>query len=71
MTGENRVNTMIGGLYLLNRSIDEINALGEYLKSQNVKHIFPCHCTDLESKIILSKFVKIEEVSTGKRYSWE
>jgi len=71
VTGENRINTMIGGLYLLNRSIDEINALGEYLKSQNVKHIFPCHCTDLESKIILSKFVKIEEVSTGKRYSWE
>lgn len=71
VTGENRVNTMIGGLYLLNRSVDEINKLGEYLKTQDIKQIYPCHCTDLESKIILSKFVKIEEVSTGKKYSWE
>lgn len=71
VTGENHILTMIGGLYLLNRSHDEINKLGEYLKKQGVKQIYPCHCTDLESKILLSKFVKIEEVSTGKRYSWE
>lgn len=71
VTGESRVNTMIGGLYLINRSVEEINALGLYLKKQNIKHIYPCHCTDLESKIILSKFIKIEEVSTGRKYSWE
>lgn len=71
VTGVDKVNTMIGGLYLINRSVEEINALGLYLKKQNIKHIYPCHCTDLESKIILSKFIKIEEVSTGRKYSWE
>lgn len=71
VTGEERVNTIIGGLYLINRSEDEINKLGEYLRNQSVQRIFPCHCTDLEAKIILSKYVKIEDVSTGQKYSWE
>lgn len=71
VTGEDRVHTLIGGLYLINRDGDEINALGRYLQSQNIKQIYPCHCTDLESKIILSKFVVIKEVNTGKRYTWE
>ncbi len=70
VTGETRVNTLVGGLYLVNRSGDEINALGRYLQEQGVKRIYPCHCTDLESKIILSKFLTLVEVSTGKRYSW-
>ncbi len=71
VTSENRINTIIGGLYLINRTEDEINELGEYLKSQNVKRIFPCHCTDLEAKILLSKYVKVEDVCTGKKYNWE
>ena len=71
VTGEERVNTIIGGLYLINRSEDEINKLGEYLRNQSVQRIFHCHCTDLEAKIILSKYVKIEDVSTGQKYTWE
>lgn len=71
VTGEERVNTIIGGLYLINRSEEEINKLGEYLRNQSVQRIFPCHCTDLEAKIILSKYVKIEDVSTGQKYTWE
>ena len=71
VTGESRVNTLIGGLYLINRSEEEINRLGEYLRDQSVQRIFPCHCTDLEAKIILSKYVKIEDVATGAKYSWQ
>lgn len=71
VTGEERVNTIIGGLYLINRSEEVINKLGEYLRNQSVQRIFPCHCTDLEAKIILSKYVKIEDVSTGQKYTWE
>jgi len=71
VTGENRVNTVIGGLYLINKEPDEIKRLGEYLLSQNVQHIYPCHCTDLGAKIILSQYVRIEDVATGKKYTWE
>ena len=71
ITSEDRVHTVIGGLYLINKSEDYINKLGEYLREENIRSIYPCHCTDLEAKIILSKYVKIEEVCTGKTYSWE
>lgn len=70
VTGEDRVNTVIGGLFLINKSEEYINKLGEYLREQNIRRIFPCHCTDLEAKIILSKYVKIEDVCTGKKYTW-
>lgn len=71
VTGVNNVNTVIGGLYLINKEEEEINRLGAYLRDQNVKRIFPCHCTDLEAKIILSKYVKIEDVATGQKYNWD
>ncbi len=71
VTGEQRIHTIIGGFYLINRDGDDINNLGKYLQAQGVKLIYPCHCTDLESKIILSKFVMIKEVSTGRKYKWE
>lgn len=71
VTGEYKVNTVIGGLYLINKEEAEINRVGEYLRSQNIQRIFPCHCTDLEAKIILSQYVKIEDVATGATYSWE
>lgn len=71
VTGEKRIHTIIGGFYLINRDGDDINDLGKYLQAQGVKLIYPCHCTDLESKIILSKFVMIKEVSTGRKYNWE
>lgn len=70
VTGINNINTVIGGLYLINKEEEEINRLGAYLRDQNVKRIFPCHCTDLEAKIILSKYVKIEDVATGQKYTW-
>lgn len=70
VTGEKRISTIIGGFYLVNRNADEINSLGQYLQNQHISHIYPCHCTDLESKIILSKYVKIKEVSVGKKYTW-
>lgn len=68
---EDRVCTIIGGLFLINKSEEYINYLGEYLRNENVRSIYPCHCTDLEAKIILSKYVKIEEVCTGKKYQWD
>ena len=71
VTGINRINTVIGGLYLINKEEEEINRLGVYLRNQNVQRIFPCHCTDLEEKIILSKYVKIEDLSTGLKYRWK
>ena len=70
VTGEQKIKTLIGGIYLINRSGDEINELGMYLKAQGIEKIYPCHCTDLESRIILSRYVNIGEVSVGRAFSW-
>ena len=69
VTGEQKVKTLIGGIYLINRSGEEVNELGKYLSSQGIEKIYPCHCTDLESRIILSRYVKIGEVSVGRAFS--
>ena len=66
-----KIDTVVGGIYLINRDESEIHALGKYLKSLHIERIFPCHCTDIEAKTILSKYVKIEDVSTGKEYIFE
>ncbi len=71
VTGENKVKTIIGGIYLINRSSDEINALGQYLKNQGVEKIYPCHCTDLESRLILSRYVNLGDVSVGCNFAWD
>ena len=70
VTGERKIDTVVGGLYLINRSEDYINSLGQYLKEQDVQHIYPCHCTDVEAKTILSNYVKIEEIATGQEFEW-
>jgi len=71
VTGEEKIDTIVGGIYLINRNEDEINALGKYLQYQNIQHIYPCHCTDVEAKAILSNYTKIEEISTGREFVWE
>ena len=66
-----KIDTVVGGIYLINRDESEIHALGKYLQSQHIERIYPCHCTDVEAKAILSKYVKIEDVSTGREYVFE
>ena len=71
ITGEKKVDSIVGGLYLINRSEDYINELGKYLEEQQIQHIYPCHCTDVEAKAILSNYTKIEEICTGTEINWD
>lgn len=65
ITNEQKVYAVIGGIYLLNKTDQEVKHLGAYLQRQNVRAIYPCHCCDLRSKIILAKFVPVKEVYSG------
>lgn len=71
VTGTEKINTLIGGIYLIDQSEEYITELGIYLQSQGIERIYPCHCTDFEAKAILSKYVQVEDVCTGKKYNWE
>lgn len=65
VTGEARIDTIIGGVFLSNKTEYKIRELGIYLRSLNLRNFYPCHCCDLNSKIILSEYVKMKEVYSG------
>jgi 7,8-dihydropterin-6-yl-methyl-4-(beta-D-ribofuranosyl)aminobenzene 5'-phosphate synthase len=63
--GENRVHDVLGGLHLQNPSKVQLRGTFDYLRGLNMAQMHACHCTDLASKIELSKVVEIKEVGVG------
>lgn len=70
ITDEQKIYSIIGGIHLLNKTDTEIKKIGAYLQRQNIKAIYPCHCCDLRSKIILAKYVPVKEVYSGLKLSF-
>ncbi|MCD4819165.1 MAG: MBL fold metallo-hydrolase [Candidatus Cloacimonetes bacterium] len=68
---DDRIIDVIGGFHLLNPSQKKMQGTLDYLKKQNLKKMHACHCTDLESKIALSKIVRIKEVGVGLKLNYE
>ncbi len=64
VTGCRRVYGVIGGLHILD---DEALAqyVADYFFQQGIKELYPCHCTDLQAKIILSRRNAVTEVGSG------
>lgn len=62
---ENRVADIIGGFHLLNPDKEKMELAKEYLRQANVEKLHACHCTDLHSKMELSKVAEIKEVGAG------
>lgn len=62
---DDRVVDIIGGFHLLDPSQEQLQGTIEYMKSLNPSSVHACHCTDLNSKIELSKVVNIKEVGVG------
>ena len=46
-----------------------IENIGKFFKEENIKFLAPCHCCDLKSKIILSKYNQIQDVCVGDTYN--
>lgn len=65
VTNENRIAAIIGGIYIGNNHENDIKAIGEYLQKEKVQNIYPCHCCDLETKLLLSKYVPVKDVYSG------
>ncbi len=62
---ENKIADVIGGFHLLNPDKEILEKTCTYIKNNNIMTLHPCHCTDLNSKIELSKVCKIKEVGVG------
>jgi 7,8-dihydropterin-6-yl-methyl-4-(beta-D-ribofuranosyl)aminobenzene 5'-phosphate synthase len=68
---ETRVIEIVGGFHLQNPSEKQLKGTLNYLRKLNPPVVHACHCTDLKSKIALSKVVKIEEVGVGLKLRYE
>jgi 7,8-dihydropterin-6-yl-methyl-4-(beta-D-ribofuranosyl)aminobenzene 5'-phosphate synthase len=64
--GDERVIDIIGGFHLLNASEQVLQKTSDYLSNlKGMDCIHPCHCTDLQAKIALSKKMNVKEVGVG------
>ena len=62
---EERIIDIIGGLHLLNPDREVMGGTVDYFRKNKITAAHACHCTDLASKIELSKACKIIEVGVG------
>ncbi|HIH94439.1 TPA: MBL fold metallo-hydrolase [Methanosarcina acetivorans] len=63
--GDSRVLDIVGGFHLLEPSKERMRGTLDYLKKLDPECIHACHCTDLNSKIELSKVCRLKEVGVG------
>ncbi len=65
ITNCDKIQTVFGGMHLLNKNQKELFILTDKLQKDNIKTLYPAHCCDLNSKIFLSRYFEIKEVCTG------
>ncbi len=64
ITGVSEVLGVIGGFHLKHNNHQTQKTI-EYLKSQNIKYLYPSHCTALPALAAFYNEFKIEQVKTG------
>lgn len=69
--GDDRVLDVIGGFHLLNPPEEQLDNTLRYFKKLQSNRIHACHCTDLHSKIALSRVVALDEVGVGLTLEFE
>ena len=62
---EDSILDIIGGFHLLGPTEEQMKGTLDYFSTLKPRHVYACHCTDLDSKIRLSKVVKLMEVGVG------
>ena len=60
-----RILDVIGGFHLLSPPKRQLEGTVSYYKNLHPTRVHACHCTDLTSKIALSKVVNVKEVGVG------
>ncbi len=63
--GDDRIIDVIGGFHLQNAAESQLRGSVDYFLKSKMQSIHACHCTDLKSKIELSKVVEVIEVGVG------
>jgi len=66
---DDRVLGVIGGFHLF--EVDEqVHKTIDYLKQNNLKELYPCHCTSFTVKSEINKVLPVKEVGVGLEINW-
>ncbi len=63
--GEENVSCIIGGLHLLNPPREQLEKTADFLSDLSLDSLYAGHCTDLNSKIALSKSSPVKDFAVG------
>lgn len=66
---ENRVIGVIGGFHLFEVT-EQVNKTIEYLQENNLKELYPCHCTSFAVRAEIHKRLPVKEVGVGLEIEW-
>lgn len=66
---DNRVLGVIGGFHLF-EVIKQVSKTIDYLKHNNIKELYPCHCTSFTVKAEIHKALPVKEVGVGLEINW-
>ncbi|ACO86608.1 MBL fold metallo-hydrolase [Clostridium botulinum] len=66
---DNRVLGVIGGFHLFEVN-EQVNKTIDYLKQNNVKELYPCHCTSFSVRAEIHKTLPLKEVGVGLELNW-
>lgn len=69
--GQKRIHAVIGGLHLFDDTKGVVTKTGAYLAERGVHSLYGCHCTSLEAKLILSRYVPVKEIGCGSHLSFQ
>jgi 7,8-dihydropterin-6-yl-methyl-4-(beta-D-ribofuranosyl)aminobenzene 5'-phosphate synthase len=62
---DDRIVDIVGGFHLLDPPEEQLQGTLKYMKELQPTEVHACHCTDLNSKIVLSRVVNLKEVGAG------
>ena len=66
---DNRVLGVIGGFHLFQLN-EQVNKTIDYLKQNNLKELYPCHCTSFVVRAEIYKVLPVKEVGVGLEIHW-
>lgn len=66
---DSRVLGIIGGFHLFEVN-EQVNKTIDYLKQNNLKELYPCHCTSFAVKAEIHKVLPVKEVGVGLEINW-
>lgn len=66
---DNRVLGVIGGFHLFKVNT-QVEKTIDYLKQNNLKELYPCHCTSFSVKAEINKILPVREVGVALEINW-